>query len=140
MQYLRHLLAESWRDTWQLVIERSIASIVIAMAVFLTTLVIYHFTKRHEEFWFEVRSLIVALIATVCVFVLVFFVHFLFLTPKRLYESTKSQPKPEESPRIRLDVADEESRKRIADLEKQLAEAKGQRYDPLSQPIVTAIA
>jgi hypothetical protein len=63
-------------------------------------------------------------IATVIVFIFVLALHFFFWTPKRMNESLIAQLHPkQEEPRIRLDVADEQSRRQINDLEAKLETA-----------------
>jgi hypothetical protein len=124
MEYLRHLLGRAWNETWNVVFNSPLVTVLLALAIFaLSTLIHWH-----RKGFSDVRdALIVAgegAMATIIVFILVFALHVFFLTPKRINEEllTQIHPKADE-PCIKLDVTDVESRKQISDLQAKLETA-----------------
>lgn len=85
MNYWHRLLSESWLDTWDLVVGKSLAATFVAgFLVFFLTLTIHWFRKEHHDFWAKIKSIVVALVATAGALFIVFLCHALLLTPKKI--------------------------------------------------------
>jgi hypothetical protein len=145
--YYKELFSQAWFDTWEFVIKEPLRSIGIATAIFVISIVLHWYRKGFDQLMKDTVVIAVeGAAATIILFVVVFVVHVFVLTPKHRYETVAAQvaPTPEQSPRIRLDVADEESRKEISDLKKQLVIAQEtikqqqSERDPFSAPIASA--
>ena len=118
MAYYENLVGHAWSDTWNIVFNTPLLSLLAAIGIFGVSLLIHSYRKGLSE----VRDgLIVGLegaVASCVVFALVFLLHLLIFTPKRLYEAAKAaanQNKPpiaqqeftinERDPKAREDVA-----------------------------------
>ena len=146
MSYLRQNFIKSCSDAWDVVFANhpwTVVFIYVAacLAIYLQRTWGNQSPEQMKEAFISIGF---GLIAYAILFAAVLLFNFFYLTPRSFYLRLSEQPKSDEQPRIRLDVADEESRKEIIDLRKELASAqetiKKQQdvHDPLSAPIASA--
>jgi len=149
MDYLREVGSRSFWDTWDLVFNRSLASGMIGVAIFASTLVYLRSRKRHKEAKQQLKDVGIAASITGAAFVIVFLFHFLILTPKALIEENQAAKRTAESALSRatpvplqfeVTETDAQARAELATTKAQLekAEAKIRSLDPLEQPIASA--
>lgn len=148
MEYFQQLITRAWNDTWEMVFGVPLRGIIIAALIFVLTVLLHWRRKGMDDMKDLLFGGIEGAVAAVILFVLFFLLHLFVLSPKNmaveihreLTELRRTTKTPaDSSPRIRLDVADEEGRKELektrAELEK--AQATIRALDPIQQPIAS---
>jgi|GEM_PF-6402199 len=86
MAYLQGLLSESWNDTWNLVVQNGVSTILASLLIAFFTAIVVHELKGHTAMKDWIKDLMIGSVGTVMAAFLMFLVFFFYLTPKRLAE------------------------------------------------------
>jgi hypothetical protein len=131
MSYYKELVGESFWDTWNLVLNRSVVSAMIGLGIYFSTLLLLKCRRKHEEAKNRLKERFEAAVVTACVFLIIWAVNFLVFTPKRMIEEErrgndrKLGDKDGEIDRLKKENKRLEDNNKLADLiERQIALSK----------------
>jgi amino acid transporter len=104
--YFLELLTGAFSDTWKLVVGRSLMAGVIAFGIFVATLFLKRYRNRHDDAKTKLIDWLEAAAITCVVFVVVFALHFFYVTPRRMVREARAAlpgpPPPQNSSFIAL--------------------------------------
>ena len=89
MAYFKQLISQAASDTWGFVLDSTLRSVLVGLAIFAITLGIHWWRKGIEDMKDVLFGGLEGAVATLFLLAAVFVFRFLFFTPKSFYEGEK---------------------------------------------------
>src|SRR5436190_22136673 len=105
MDYYLQLASRAFWDAWDLVFNRSVASCMVGIAIFLSSLFYLRSRKRHRDVVKQLKEVGIAALFTGSAFIPLSLLNFLILTLKTLVQENQSEKDKAEIPRKTAEAA-----------------------------------